>query len=65
MVLEEVRDFEALPGLGASGTVQGKPVLVGNLKLLEERGISTRKRGGDRQKTVFFREDLCLCCRGE
>ena len=42
MVLEEVRDFEALPGLGASGTVQGKRVLVGNLKLLEERGISPK-----------------------
>ena len=40
IVLEEVSGFEALPGLGASGRVHGNPVLVGNLKLLEERGIS-------------------------
>jgi len=32
--LGEVADFIAEPGLGASGTVNGKEVIVGNMKLL-------------------------------
>jgi P-type Cu+ transporter len=38
--LEAVADFIAEPGLGASGTVGGKAVIVGNMKLLELRGIA-------------------------
>lgn len=41
IVLEDVADFLAEPGLGASGTVQGMQVIVGNRKLLELRGFST------------------------
>jgi len=40
ITVEEVNDFTALPGLGASGLVQARRVLVGNLKLLEEKGVS-------------------------
>jgi P-type Cu+ transporter len=40
MALEEVTDFEAEAGLGASGTVAGKKVLVGNMKMLAARGMS-------------------------
>lgn len=33
-------DMQALPGRGASGLVQGSPVLVGNRALLDEAGIA-------------------------
>ena len=59
MVLEEVRDFEALPGLGASGTVAGKRVLVGNLKLLEQRGVSTGS-GGETDRKQFSFGKTCV-----
>ncbi|MFB9691229.1 heavy metal translocating P-type ATPase [Amycolatopsis plumensis] len=35
----EVTDFVALPGLGASGVVDGVPVLVGRARLLVENGV--------------------------
>jgi Cu+-exporting ATPase len=41
IVLEDTVDFLAEPGLGTSGTVQGRQVIVGNRKLLELRGFST------------------------
>nr|WP_076817568.1 heavy metal translocating P-type ATPase [Pseudofrankia asymbiotica] len=34
-----VTDFVALPGLGAAGTVDGRRVLVGQARLLAERGV--------------------------
>ncbi|MFR9802647.1 heavy metal translocating P-type ATPase [Pseudonocardia sp. RS010] len=34
----QVTEFTALPGLGASGTVQGRQVLLGRARLLHERG---------------------------
>ncbi|GAA5166778.1 heavy metal translocating P-type ATPase [Pseudonocardia eucalypti] len=59
--LTEVADFVALPGLGASGVVAGRPVLVGRARLMRERGIPVpaeleaerldRERGG---ATVVF-----------
>ncbi|MGZ3542628.1 MAG: heavy metal translocating P-type ATPase [Vulcanimicrobiaceae bacterium] len=33
-------DFEALPGLGATATVDGQRVFIGNAKLMERQGIS-------------------------
>ncbi len=52
--MEEVLDFEAQPGLGASGIVLGKQVLVGNMKLLEERGISASKLDETVRKQFSF-----------
>ncbi|MEV6774020.1 heavy metal translocating P-type ATPase [Nocardia sp. NPDC051030] len=37
--LPEAESFEALPGLGARGTVEGRRVLVGRLRLLQEQGV--------------------------
>lgn len=37
--LPEAKDFENLPGYGVSARVDGRPVLVGTRKLMEERGI--------------------------
>ena len=38
--LLEVSDFQALPGFGVSCKLADKALLLGNLRLLEERGIS-------------------------
>ncbi len=35
----EAEDFEALPGLGVRGRVEGREVTVGTTRLLEDRGI--------------------------
>ncbi|MEM1203965.1 MAG: copper-translocating P-type ATPase [Acidobacteriota bacterium] len=39
MELLAVRDFEAVPGLGVSGSVEGSPVVLGNAKLMERQGV--------------------------
>jgi P-type Cu+ transporter len=54
ITLEEVLDFEAQPGLGASGIVLGKQVLVGNRKLLEERGVSASELDETVKKQFSF-----------
>ncbi len=42
--------FEALPGRGVKSTVNGKQVLLGNRKLLQEENISTAHIEGDIEK---------------
>jgi P-type Cu+ transporter len=37
--LAEAQEFAALPGLGVQATVEGRRVLLGNLKLMEESGL--------------------------
>jgi heavy metal translocating P-type ATPase len=41
LVLGRADTFEALPGRGVVGTIEGRQVLVGSRTLLEERGIAT------------------------
>ena len=36
----KIADFESLTGLGVSGVVDGRPVLLGNARLLDDRGIA-------------------------
>jgi len=38
--LEEVEGFEAIPGRGVRGNVEGRPVRIGNLPFMEEEGIA-------------------------
>ena len=38
--LSPVEQFETLSGLGVSGTVSGRKLLAGNLRLMEENGVS-------------------------
>jgi Cu+-exporting ATPase len=40
--LLEVHDFEAMPGLGVRGRVDGQAVLLGNAKFLAESGVELR-----------------------
>jgi Cu+-exporting ATPase len=42
----EVADFQALPGLGARGLVEGARVLVGRPSLLEAEGVAVPAPGG-------------------
>jgi len=39
MALEPLKDFAAVPGRGIRATVQGQPVRVGNLRLMEADGL--------------------------
>ena len=45
--LTRVRDAEALPGRGVRATVDGREVLLGNRRLLEENKIGIAKAGED------------------
>jgi P-type Cu+ transporter len=38
--LTEVRDFEAIPGRGIRAIVEGKTLLLGNMRLMEDEGVS-------------------------
>ncbi len=38
--LAEVKDFEAIPGHGVSAKVEGKSILIGNLKLMNRENIA-------------------------
>jgi Cu+-exporting ATPase len=38
--LSAAQDFSATPGMGASGTIDGRSVVVGNLALMRARGIA-------------------------
>ncbi len=38
--LSDVQAFEAIPGHGVSATVEGRRVLIGNLKLMQREGIA-------------------------
>jgi Cu+-exporting ATPase len=40
LVFAEVKDFEAIPGLGVSAKVEGKSILIGNLKLMNRENIA-------------------------
>ena len=42
MVLPEVKAFEAIPGHGIRGTVDGRAVLLGNRRLFAREGIDTK-----------------------
>ena len=39
VALTDAKDFAAVPGHGVSGTVDGKAVLLGNAKLMKDKGI--------------------------
>ncbi len=40
--LPDVAQFRTIPGLGVSGILDGKPLLLGNLALMEQQQIDTR-----------------------
>lgn len=45
-----VSDFTALPGLGIEASVGGKKIMLGNLRLMKERGISLNGLGEKAEK---------------
>ena len=44
IALKEPRNFQAIPGRGIEAELDGSPVLVGNERLMEERGIDASAR---------------------
>jgi Cu2+-exporting ATPase len=52
--LASVEHFEAITGRGIEATVDGRQVLIGNLKLMSERGIDV---GGLEQEAVSLAEE--------
>jgi len=53
VTLGEATDFEAVTGMGVTGKVDGKPVALGNLKLMQKLGLE----GGPLDKTANDRRD--------
>ena len=51
----EARDFSALPGMGVSGTINGKQIYSGNRGMMEKHGIDMgeieKQAAGDRAQT--------------
>ncbi len=41
LALKPVSEFKALPGFGVSGVVDGRSLLLGNHKMMQEKGIET------------------------
>ena len=60
ITLADPQDFQAIPGHGVEGDVDGRHVLLGNYKLMSERGIDVRllkteaDRLSDEGKTAMF-----------
>ncbi|HEY4688574.1 MAG TPA: heavy metal translocating P-type ATPase [Anaerolineae bacterium] len=52
--LSEVQAFEAIPGHGVAATVEGRHVLIGNLKLMNREGIAL---GGLEEKSRALADD--------
>lgn len=50
LTLSDARDFAAIPGHGVSGTVDGHELLLGNAKLLRDRGIDSDALTADWQR---------------
>ena len=50
LTLSEALDFQAIPGHGVVGTVDGRTVLLGNLKLMRERGIDVAALEGEARR---------------
>jgi Cu+-exporting ATPase len=55
---DPVEDFEALSGLGARAIVNGKPYLLGNLRLMENEGVAM---SGFDQKANSLAEEAKTC----
>ena len=53
VILAKAEDFEAITGKGVRGVVDGKPVALGNAKLIAEMGLD----GGELAKTANARRD--------
>ena len=61
-----VEHFEALSGLGARGVVEGKEVLLGNRRLLEDEGISLKNVGRDVDRLIASgRTSVYVAVEGE
>jgi len=58
--LSPVTDFEAVAGQGAKATVDGQPVLVGNLELMTREGVQVEHLAGAYQALATAGK-TCIC----
>ena len=54
LTLADVTDFNAYPGYGIEATLDGRAVLLGNLKLMQDRGLSP---GGLEEKALGLSDE--------
>ena len=52
IALSESSDFQSVPGHGIEATVHERKVLLGNLKLMRDRGVTTNDVAGDRLEAL-------------
>jgi len=52
IALSESSDFQSVPGHGLEATVDERKVLLGNLKLMRDRGVTTNDVAGDRLEAL-------------
>ncbi len=57
--LQPVFEFQALAGLGARGEVEGREVLVGSARLLQEKGVETTSLAGEAE-AMLSRGRTCV-----
>ncbi len=50
LILPQVEDFQALPGLGVAARVDGQEVILGNLSFLAQKQIPTESLSGPQQE---------------
>jgi Cu+-exporting ATPase len=60
--LSPFSDFNAIPGQGIEASVQGKKLFLGNLKLMEERGLSLN--GLEKKATELLKQGKTLMFLG-
>ena len=51
-------DFATVPGQGVTGKVDGKPVLAGNLRMMEANGLSADRFGVDADAVSYTHLDV-------
>jgi len=54
LVSADVTDFESVIGLGVSGTIEGKHLLLGNVRLLEQHGVKDARTLSTDATTVYL-----------
>ena len=58
---QDIEDFEALPGLGASGMVSGMQILIGNSNLMERNALSVSSVESGAERLISSGKTIVYC----